>query len=272
MFTYPISVSGIRSRALQAGLAGPLVILIHGLSSRADRWTRNLDTLAAAGLRVLAIDLPGHGFADKGSGFDYSARGYSLWLRELVDALGEEKVVMVGTSFGGLVAGQFALDWPNRVHTLTAVGAVGLVPMGEARRLRTAGWLPEMNRGAIRTRLLNSFVDKRLVTEDLIEEDFRINTSPGAADAFACLARYYETTIDNDAVVPKLAARDNPFPIQFIWGAQDETVSPEYGVEANRLLSGSRLDLVADAAHLPYMERTEAFNRVLLDFIRDALH
>jgi len=272
MFAYPISVAGIRSRALQAGTSGPLVLLIHGLSSRADRWLRNLDTLAAAGLRALAVDLPGHGFADKGAGFDYTAAGYSLWLRKLLDALGEKKVAVVGTSFGGLVAGRFALDWPERVHALTAIGAVGLVPMGEARRLRTAAWLPEMTRGAIRTRLLNSFVDKSFVTDDLIEEDFRINTSPGAAEAFACLARYYETTIDDDAVVPQLATRDNPFPVQFIWGEQDASVAPEYGVEANRLLPGSRLDMIADAAHLPYMERTEAFNQVLLRFIRDALH
>jgi pimeloyl-ACP methyl ester carboxylesterase len=267
VFAYPLSVAGVGTRVLQSGTSGPVVLLLHGLSARADRWIRNLDSLAAHGLRVLAVDLPGHGFADKGDGFDYSARGYSRWLEQLIQRIGEEKVVLVGTSFGGLVAAHFALDYPDRLRGLVAVGAVGLVPMGEARRQRTVNWLPEMSRQAIRGRLQTGLFNHSLITDDLIEEDCRINTSPGAAQAFARLADYYRTTIDDDAAAERLAERASSFPIQLIWGKHDASVSPEYGIKAHELIPGSKLAFINDSGHFPYMEKPDEFNRVLLEFI-----
>jgi pimeloyl-ACP methyl ester carboxylesterase len=271
VFAYPFSVAGVRTRILQGGSSGPVVILLHGLSARADRWGRNLDSLAAHGLRVLAIDLPGHGFADKGGNFDYTARGYTRWLEQFIDMLGEEKVVMVGTSFGGLVAANFALHHPSRLHGLVAVGAVGLVPMREERRRRTIAWLPQMSREEIRGRLQNGLFIRSLITDDLVEEDHRINTSEGAAQAFASLADYYRTTIDDDAAATRLATLSPAPPIKFIWGEHDASVSPEYGIKAQQAIPGSTLSFIPGTGHFPYMERPEEFNRVLLEFI-DGLH
>jgi 2-hydroxy-6-oxonona-2,4-dienedioate hydrolase len=267
VFAYPLTVAGIRTRVLQGGTSGPLVMLIHGLSARADRWIHNLDSLAAHGLRVIAMDLPGHGFADKGASFDYSAHGYSRWLEQLLNVLSEERAVFVGTSFGGLIAANFALDYPSRIRGLAAVGAIGLVPLGEARRQRTMEWLPQMDRESIRARLKIGLYDHSFITEDLIEEDHRINTSPGAAEAFAKLASYYETGIDIDAAAARIAEQATHLPVQLIWGKRDVSVSPEYGVKAHELMQGSMLDMIDAAGHFPYLEKPEEFNRVLLRFI-----
>nr|WP_281416033.1 alpha/beta fold hydrolase [Azospirillum rugosum] len=248
-------------------MSGPAVILLHGLSARADRWARNLDGLAAAGFRVFAVDLPGHGHAQKGAGFDYSGPGYSRWLRAFLDSLGGEPAHIVGTSFGGLVASAFAADHPEMTRSLTCVGSIGLLPMGEARRQRTIDWLPQMSREEIRRRLTLSVVDTSLVTDEWVEEDHRINTSPGAREAFAALADYYRTTIDEDATVGRLAAMEGRFPIQLLWGEKDISVATDIGVEAHARLPGSRFSFIDGAAHLPYFERTERFNALLLDVI-----
>ena len=256
------------TRVLQSGLAGPAVLLVHGLSSNADRWRRTLDPLAALGTRVYAVDLPGHGFATKGTGFDYSAAGYARFLRDLLDVLGIGQVRLVGTSFGGLVVTAFAADHPNRVSSLVAAGAVGLVPMGEARRRRTLEWLPQMSRQAIRDRLLRSVVDPSLITDSFVEADYRINNSPGAAQAFEALAQYYATRIDDDATCARLAALPVTFPILLLWGEHDASVAREYGEAAHRRLPGSRFALVPETAHLPYYERPEHVNALLADFWR----
>jgi len=268
MFTYPALAAGTPTRILQGGLDGPPVILLHGLSARADRWKLNLDVLGAAGLRALAVDLPGHGLAGKGGDFDYSAGGYSRWLEALLESLQIPRAVVVGTSFGGLVAMRYAADYPQRVAGLMAVGAIGLVPAGLERRMRTVQWLQEMGRDQIRDRAKRGLLQPELVTEELVEEDWRINNSPGAAEAFAQLGRYYQDHIDEDAAAPRLAATHPTFPIQLVWGAKDASVSVEYGQAAQRLLPGTPLELIEDCGHFPYWERPGVFNPLLVRFVQ----
>ena len=276
MFTYPALAAGTPTRILQGGLEGPPVILLHGLSARADRWKLNLDVLGAAGLRAIAVDLPGHGLAAKGGAFDYSAGGYSRWLEALLESLQIPRAVIVGTSFGGLVAMRYAADFPQRVAGLMAVGAIGLVPAGLERRMRTVQWLQEMGRDQIRDRARRGLLRPELVTEELVEEDWRINNSPGAAEAFAQLGRYYQERIDEDAAAPRLAATQPSFPIHLVWGAKDASVSVEYGQAAQRLLPGTPLDLIEDCGHFPYWEQPEVFNPLLVRFVQrcmgDAAH
>ncbi|HXP75722.1 MAG TPA: alpha/beta fold hydrolase [Stellaceae bacterium] len=267
MFAYPIAVDGATSRVLQSGFKGPSLILVHGLGSRADRWRRNLDPLAEAGWRVFAIDLPGHGFAVKGRSFDYSARGYARFLRGFVDQLREEKVALVGTSFGSLVVSTFAVEDPHRVRALVVAGAIGLMPMGEARRHKTIGWLSDMSRDGLRNRLRLGVVDKSLITDELVEEDFRINNSPGAAEAFTALARYYATTIDDDATCDPLSKLNAAYPTLLLWGEHDASVAPAIGAAAHSRLPGSRFVTVPGTGHLPYFEKPDLVNRMLIEFL-----
>ncbi len=268
MMNYPAVAAGVSTRILQGGREGPAVLLLHGLSARADRWSRNLDTLGAHGVRAIAVDLPGHGLAQKGAGFDYSARGYSLWLDALVRELDLERFVLVGTSFGGLVAASYAAGYPARVLGLMAVGAIGLVPAGLERRARTVAWLKEMRREQIRERLHRGVHDPALITEELVEEDWRINNSPGAAEAFDALGQYYLDQIDDDAAAPRVAALGQRFPTELVWGEFDQSVSRDYGLQAQRLIPGSTLRIVKDSGHFPYWERTADFNRIVMDFVR----
>jgi len=267
MFTYPAQAAGRFTRILQGGLEGPPVILLHGLSARADRWKLNVDVLGTAGLRAIAVDLPGHGLAAKGRGFDYSAAGYSRWLDALLQSLQIPRSVIVGTSFGGLVAMRYAADFPERVAGLMAVGAIGLVPAGLERRMRTVQWLKEMGREQIRDRLRRGLLRPELVTDELVEEDWRVNNSPGADEAFEELGRYYEESIDDDAAAPRLAAAGTSFPVHLVWGANDVSVSLEYGEAARRLLPGTPLDLLENCGHFPYWEQPQAFNALLIRFV-----
>lgn len=268
MMNYPLTAAGVSTRILQGGREGPAVILLHGLSARADRWRHNLDTLGAAGVRAIALDLPGHGLAQKGAGFDYSAKGYSDWLEAVLTELGLERVLLVGTSFGGLIAASYAADHPERVLGLMAVGAIGLVPSGAERCQRTVAWLKEMRLDQIRERVKRGVLDNRLITDELIEEDWRINNSAGAAEAFHALGQYYVNSIDADSAAPRIAALNGRFPTELVWGEFDLSVAREYGEQAQKIIPGSVLHTVPDCAHFPYWERPPAFNRLLLDFVQ----
>lgn len=269
MITYPVTAGGVTTRVLQGGLTGSVVLLLHGLGARADRWTHNLDILGAAGVRALAVDLPGHGFAQKGEAFDYSAAGYSDWLEQFIQKLGARQVVLIGTSFGGLVAARYAADHPHRVTGLMLVGAIGLVPIGTERREVTVQWLSQMGREQIRARMQRGVLNTSLITEELVEEDWRINNSDGAAKAFDRLAAYYRDQIDNDVVAWRLSALGARFPIKIAWGESDLSVSPKYGEEAHQIISGSQFEFLSGCRHFPYWERAATFNESALRFLTE---
>jgi 3-oxoadipate enol-lactonase len=104
---------------------GPAVVLLH--SSVCDRrmWQRQAEVLAAAGHRVIRPDFQGFGETPAPTGpYDEATD-----LRELLDALGVEPAVLVGSSMGGRVAQEFAARWPSRVTgLLLACSATRLLP------------------------------------------------------------------------------------------------------------------------------------------------
>src|SRR5689334_25056048 len=137
MISYPLAVGSSITRVIESGTTGPVVILLHGLTSRADRWRHNIDALAGAGYHVYAPDLPGHGFASKTAEFDHSIPGYRDFLLTLLDRIGADRATLVGTSLGGHVVAAAAIAQPSRVERLVVIGSLGLQPVTEEKIART---------------------------------------------------------------------------------------------------------------------------------------
>lgn len=122
--------SGGETQVIEAGAGEPLLVVHGGMGNAAD-WAPLIGRLAKH-RRVIAVDRPGHGLA---SFFDY--RGVDLWshaagfLREVLDAMGLGRVDVAGNSMGGLFGIALAEAHPERVRTLTLVGA----PAGAQRQL-----------------------------------------------------------------------------------------------------------------------------------------
>lgn len=272
MIQFPMAVDGVLTRVLAAGSGPDHLVLVHGVGARADRWSRNVDALAAAGWQVHAFDLPGHGLAQKGPGPDYSVHGYARFLDGFLDAIGAEEAVIVGTSLGGHVAATLACERPERVRALVLVGSIGLVPWGAERRADSRARLRDVSRQGIARKLGVVVHDPGLVTGEWLEEEYLVNNSPGAEASFAAISDYVADRIDDDLIGPRLAAMaaDRP-PTLLIWGEQERAVPLETGRKAHAMLDGSELAVISDASHAPYFERPDEFNRVLLDFLNRAI-
>ena len=116
-----VSANGIRLHVAEAG-EGPLVVLLHGFPEFWWSWRHQLPGLAAAGLRVAAVDLRGYGDSDK------PPRGYDLWtlagdVAGLIRALGEDEAHVVGHDWGGIIGWTVAALHPRRVRRLAVVAA-----------------------------------------------------------------------------------------------------------------------------------------------------
>ena len=98
--------------------SGPVLLLVHGITSSADAWRSVMPALARH-FTVVAPDLLGHGGSAKPRG-DYSLGAYASGLRDLLAALGHERATVVGHSMGGGIAMVMAYQFPERVERLGA--------------------------------------------------------------------------------------------------------------------------------------------------------
>ena len=120
-----VTIHGHRRAYVRAG-SGPVVLLLHGLGCDHTTWDPVIESLSRR-YTVIAPDLLGHGQSDKPRA-DYSVGGYANGMRDLLTVLGIDKVTVIGHSFGGGVAMQFAYQFPERTERLMLVSSGGLGP------------------------------------------------------------------------------------------------------------------------------------------------
>ena len=108
----------------QAAGEGPLLILLHGITSTSEAWREVMPRLAER-YTVIAPDMIGHGRSAKPRG-DYSLGAYAAGVRDLLAVLGFERGTVVGHSLGGGIAMQFAYLFPEYVERMALISSGGL--------------------------------------------------------------------------------------------------------------------------------------------------
>jgi len=118
----------VQDRPAHYGIIGEglPVLFVHGWALAQHAYRSVLHRLAAHGCRVVAPALPGFGGTPDLPRKDFHLAGYAAWLEAFLAAVGiEEKVVIVGHSFGGGVAIRTAYDYPEVARSLVLVNSIG---------------------------------------------------------------------------------------------------------------------------------------------------
>jgi pimeloyl-ACP methyl ester carboxylesterase len=135
-----IDAGDYRLRAVEQG-EGPLVLMIHGFPGLAWSWRHQMEPLAAAGFRAVAIDSLGYGGSDRPTDpAAYDADRMQAYLIALLDHYEADKAVIVGQDFGAQYAWNLAVRAPDRVAGLIATipydyDMAGRAMLGSAPRL-----------------------------------------------------------------------------------------------------------------------------------------
>src|SRR3954452_845665 len=119
-----IELHGHRVSFQTAGDGDELIALLHGITSTAEAWRQVMPRLAER-YTVVAPDMIGHGRSAKPRG-DYSLGAYAAGVRDLLALLGFERATVVGHSFGGGIAMQFAYLFPEYVERMALISSGGL--------------------------------------------------------------------------------------------------------------------------------------------------
>jgi pimeloyl-ACP methyl ester carboxylesterase len=256
--------------------SGPVLVLVHGITSTSATWANVLPYLAER-FTVIAPDLLGHGESAKPRG-DYSLGAYASGIRDLLIALGHERATFIGHSLGGGVAMQLAYQFPEHCERLVLVSSGGL-GRGISALLRAAS-LPGselvipllvndhvLGAGQLVGRLLRR-VGLRVHTD--VEEVLRGHASLSDGETRSAFLHTLRTIVDPwgqrvDASDRLYLARAIPFLI--VWGERDPIIPVEHARSAHRLVPGSRLELFPNAGHFPHIDDPLRFVSVLVDFI-----
>ena len=270
-----IELHGHRVAYRSAG-SGPVIVLIHGITSNSATWERVMPYLATR-YTVVAPDLMGHGNSAKPRG-DYSLGAYASGIRDLVIALGHEQATFVGHSLGGGIAMQLAYQFPERCERLVLVDSGGLgrdvnvllrsatlpgselvLPLLASTRVLDAG----RTVGGLFARL-----GLRVGTD--IEEMARGHASLADRDARAAFVHTLRTIVDPGGqrvnATDRLYLAEN-VPFLIVWGARDRIIPVSHGRAAHELVPSSRLEVFPNAGHFPHVDDPQRFLDVLEDFM-----
>jgi pimeloyl-ACP methyl ester carboxylesterase len=252
--------------------AAPPVVFVHGLAGKWQNWLENLPRVAEE-RRAIALDLPGFGESPMPSG-EITVSGYAKLVAGLLEQLEIESAVVVGSSMGGFIAAELALEFAPRVERLVLAAAAGISITNLRRRptmtgARVAGAISAVTlaqREAVVARprlrhLAMSFVIRHpsRIRPDLLLEIAPGSNAPGFMDALEALLDYDFRDRLSDVSCPTL----------LVWGREDMLVPVGDADEFERLIAGSRKVIFDETGHVPMLERPESFNERLMAFLAE---
>jgi pimeloyl-ACP methyl ester carboxylesterase len=256
---------------------GPPIVFVHGLSGSWQNWLEQLPVLADEH-RVLALDLPGFGYSPMPRE-DISIAGYARLLDRLLDALDISAAAVVGNSMGGFVGAELAIAYPQRVERLVLVSAAGLSTHNDPRTVRsipalrraqrllamgTAWFASKSDVVARRPRLREATMNLVVRHPDrlpaaLAAEQLRGAGKPGFIPALEALIGY-----DVRERLPEIAC-----PTLIVWGDRDQLINVRDADVFEELIPDSRKVIFEDTGHMAMLERPEAFNGLLREFLAE---
>lgn len=242
------------------------VVLLHGGTVPSWMWDAQTEALSKAGFQTLCYDMYGRGYSDRPS-IIYDRASYQRQLRELLDALGwQTPVDLIGHSFGGAAAVNFAAAFPERIKNLALISPVMKnYPIPQVFRLRGIG--------EIALRLFGISSMKKRVSQWLAYHPNRNQMIPlfekqmtyqGFQRAFLSMAR---SDAFNDYSTAYQSVGQQKHNSLLIWGTQDSEVKKEIIDNIRSLMPSIQLIEIESAGHGIVFEAPEKISQIVTAFL-----
>lgn len=258
----------------EGGGGAPTLLLLHGTGAATHSW-RDLMPRLARHARVIALDLPGHGFTSRPANDGLSLPGMARLITGLIDTLDIRPDVIVGHSAGAAIALRMALDGGVAPRLIVGLNAALLPFKGMAGQV-----FPFL----AKTLVLNPFVPRfvawsaarrdgvdRLITDtgstiddtglDLYHRLFQSSAHVGAT--LGMMANWDLKPLLDD--LPRLKPE-----LALIVGAGDRAVPPSDAYEVRRRLPSARVLTIPDHGHLVHEEVPDQVASLIETLARDA--
>jgi pimeloyl-ACP methyl ester carboxylesterase len=241
-----------------------VLLLLHGIGASADRWLPVVPGLSRY-FRVIVPDIIGFGYSDKPT-VEYTVDFFIAFLQSFLDNLNIQNATIVGSSFGGWMAMEFAIRFSRRVDKLILAAPAGLMQF-------STHVLDEYIMAALyptRENTLKAFMDMafdpRIVTEDTVTDFVNRMRLPNAKYAFMSTLLGIRDSQTLHERLPKIL-----MPTLFVWG-KDDNMIPMECLKDYRQVPQAKLVVINDCGHTPFVEKPAEFNKAILEFLVSSTH
>ena len=243
-----ISTGGVTANYRMRG-EGDCLLLLHGWGVD-SREFENLMNEFSASYRVVAPDLPGFGTSGDPTGV-WGVDEYAAWVLAFLDALHIDRATVLGHSFGGRLAIRIASDpaTAGRIDRLILTGSAGLRHKRPLKG-RVRGWLFR-TLSRLFPRLREKFA-RKFASRDYL--------------AASPLLRQCLVRVVNEDLAPRLPKIGRP--TLLVWGGNDTETPVSDGYTMQRLIPGSRLEVLNNAGHFAFLNDPGEFTRLMKEFLR----
>ena len=244
---------------------GPAVVLVHAIGCDLRMWEGLAMQLAARGMRVVSVDVRGHGKSPVPRR-PYSLEALAGDMVAVLDRCGIDKTHWVGISMGGMIGQAFALHHGGRLarivlaNTTSSYGADGRT-MWEARvKAVEDGGMAAIKDLAMTRYFSEEFRERH--PEVVAEVGSRFLETPPQGYIGCCDALM---SLDYTAQLPRIAA-----PTLVIAGERDAGTPPRMSEEIVARVAHARLAVIPGAAHLSAVEKPAEFGDLVCNFLVSA--
>ncbi|HXZ63045.1 MAG TPA: alpha/beta hydrolase [Acidimicrobiales bacterium] len=265
---------------------GPLALCLHGFPDTAHTWRHLLPELARAGFRGVAPFLRGYAPSELPSDGRYQTGALVSDANALHEALGGDgDAVLIGHDWGALAAYGAVAHQPARwrravTAAVPPTASVGMSLFGY-EQLRCS-WYMFFFLSPVAEMALslddNSFIDHLWADwspgYDATWDVARVKESIGAPERMLAAISYYRATWDPSLQVPELADEQaatllpTPKPTLYLHGRDDGCMLVStVGTPLDFMAEGSEVELLAEAGHFLHLERPDAVNRRIVEFL-----
>lgn len=254
----------------QAGPRGPTIVLWPSILADYRIYRHQIEVWRDR-YRIIAIDGPGHGESGRSPG-PFSMHDCGQALGEVLDTLSiSEPVVVVGTSWGGLVAGEFALAYPGRTLAVVmlntpVVKAFDSPSLGDRFVVWGARWLHSM--AVYRNGVAKAFfLPATIEHSEIVQQDFHehLRHVDGAALSLAVRA----VLIEREPLAHRMDGIKAP--TLFVAGRQDAMYPVDALKRAAEALPNGHFE-VLDTAHISVVDDPVAVTHLINNFLQQHIH
>lgn len=225
----------------------PTLILLHGFMGTLFVWEPWSNALSDR-FRVISLDLPGHGLTGAVPSDDYSQAAMTDSVKAVADELGLTKFAIAGNSMGGAVAARFAEQYPERVSHLILIDAAG-------------AWVSRRPRLHLTYFAAHTPVLERWLTHSVISRLPELGHMEGARRAMRAHLGLPDDTFVWDHVSTIKAST------LILWGKNDRLIPVEIAHAWHKAISGSKLIVYPDAAHVSMVDVPKQSARDVRNFL-----
>jgi pimeloyl-ACP methyl ester carboxylesterase len=235
----------------------PPVVLLHGLGGSAERWKKIIPYLSTK-YRLIIPDIIGFGYSEKPH-VEYTIDFFINFIKKFLNLLNISDVNIIGSSFGGLLALEYAIKYKTEIKKLVLVSPAGMMRYVSTtlKHYISAALYPTYEN--VLRAYQEMMFDSKMVSEESIEDFINRMNLPNSKYAFMSTLMAF-----NDQ--PELIDRLNiDIPTLIIWGRNDKLIPVRYAKKFK--IPNSKIVILDHCGHYPYIEKIEEFVRLILKFL-----